>query len=149
MAKTQNLGLNLLNGSDFVDYNTLNTIFTSLDALGLDYIVEKGVSGEWWYRKWSSGRAECGIDDLNVGDQEIIAWNWLWMSHFISVSNWPISFKSTPGFHVGVNSTEGNRGDVWATSEYTKTGLKIALTTSSNATVKQCHLSIYMHGAWK
>ena len=59
MAKTSNLSLNLLNGADFVDYTALNTIFESLDALGLDYIVEQGVSGEWWYRKWKSGRAEC------------------------------------------------------------------------------------------
>lgn len=149
MAKTPNLGLNLLNGADFVDYTALNTIFETLDELGLDYVVEQGVSGEWWYRKWKSGRAECGIDDHNAGDQEIIAWNWLWMSHFISISNWPVTFKGRPGFHVSVNWTGDNRGDVWATSEWTESGLKVALTTSSNNPVKQCHLSVYMHGVWK
>ena len=77
MAKTPNLGINEINGSDYIDYSVFNTVFNTLDALGLDYIVEKGTSGEWWYRKWKSGRAECGIDNKNLGDQEVIAWNWL------------------------------------------------------------------------
>lgn len=149
MAKTSNLGLNEINGSDFIDYSVFNTAFKTIDALGLDYIVEQGTSGEWWYRKWKSGRAECGIDDKNIGDQEIIAWNWLWMSHFVSVSNWPISFSGRPGFHVGLNYTQGNRGDVWVTSEWTDSGLKLALMASSNETVRQAHISVYMHGKWK
>lgn len=30
-----------------------------LDALKVDYIVEQGTSGDWIYRKWNSGIAEC------------------------------------------------------------------------------------------
>lgn len=30
-----------------------------LDALKADYIVEQGTSGNWTYRKWNSGIAEC------------------------------------------------------------------------------------------
>lgn len=29
------------------------------EALSVDYIVEQGVSGNWVYRKWNSGIAEC------------------------------------------------------------------------------------------
>lgn len=149
MAKTPNLGINEINGSDYIDYSVFNTVFNTLDALGLDYIVEQGTSGEWWYRKWKSGRAECGIDNKNLGDQEVIAWNWLWTSHFVSISNWPVTFLDSPGFHVGLNYTGDNRGDVWTTSEWTDSGLRVVFTTSSNATIKSPHISIYMHGRWK
>ena len=30
-----------------------------LNAIKVDYIVEKGTSGNWHYRKWNSGIAEC------------------------------------------------------------------------------------------
>lgn len=30
-----------------------------LDALKTDYIVDQGTSGNWTYRKWNSGIAEC------------------------------------------------------------------------------------------
>lgn len=149
MAKTPNLGINEINGSDYIDYSVFNTVFNTLDALGLDYIVEQGKSGEWWYRKWKSGRAECGIDDKNLGDQEVIAWNWLWTSHFITIGNWPITFSENPGFHVGLNRTGDNRGDVWTTSEWTDSGLRVIFTTSSNETIRSPHISVYMHGRWK
>ncbi len=68
MAVTENLKLELINASDFVSPDPINTAMKALDALGLDYIVEEGTSGEWWYRKWKNGKAECGIFDHNFGN---------------------------------------------------------------------------------
>lgn len=31
-------------------------------ALGVDHVVEQGTSGDWTYRKWNSGIAECWCD---------------------------------------------------------------------------------------
>lgn len=62
MADTKNLGMRLIEGSDLVDPEVINDNFKKVDAIAGDYILESGISGEWWYRKWNSGRAECGID---------------------------------------------------------------------------------------
>ena len=55
---SDNMGLETINSSDYVSPTPINNNFQKLDALGLDYVVESGRSGEWWYRKWKSGRAE-------------------------------------------------------------------------------------------
>lgn len=94
---TANLGLTLINGSDLVSPEPINTAFKTLDALGLDYIVASGKSGEWWYRKWKSGRAECGIDAKNFGDlQHNIAWNSMYRCATKTFGAYPFSFAAVP-----------------------------------------------------
>ena len=51
---SNNMGLTNIDPSDYVSPDTINQNFNKLDALGLDYVVESGYSGEWWYRKWKS-----------------------------------------------------------------------------------------------
>lgn len=63
MQETTNLRLNLLEGSSVVDYNEINAYVTAIDKLAVEFVREKGTSGNYWYRKWSSGRAECGVDN--------------------------------------------------------------------------------------
>lgn len=43
-------------GQKFLGGLTLSRI---LSKLGVDFIVEQGSSGTWYYRKWNSGFAEC------------------------------------------------------------------------------------------
>lgn len=75
MATTKNLGLTLLEGASVVDYNQINGYVNSLDKLGVEYVKTKGREGNYWFRTWSSGRAECGVDNrkfyesLNFGTQ--------------------------------------------------------------------------------
>lgn len=42
--------------------NIKKTLTKILDALKADYVVEQGTSGDWTYRKWNSGIAECWCD---------------------------------------------------------------------------------------
>ena len=73
---TKNLGLNLTTGSDLVDPVTaFSNNFKKLDELGADYVIEQGKSGEWWYRKWNSGRCECGIDSKTFSDKTSTDWS--------------------------------------------------------------------------
>lgn len=62
-----NLGLDVINESDYVSPKIINDNFAKLDALGVDYVVEQGTAGEWHYTKWKSGRAECTIPDHDCG----------------------------------------------------------------------------------
>lgn len=94
---TSNLGLETINSSDYVSPTPINNNMNKLDALGVDYIVEKGKSGEWWYRKWKSGRAECGIDSKQFSQFS----NWTqsgvgYLSPDMSFGAYPFSFSSRP-----------------------------------------------------
>ena len=60
---TKNLGLYTLQGSDPVDYSVLNKWMENIDRLGVEYVTKYGKNGDWWYRIWSSGRCECGVDN--------------------------------------------------------------------------------------
>lgn len=56
---TEHLNMSLINASDYVDPSVINDNFSILDDLGVDYIIEQGQSGSWYYRKFKSGIAEC------------------------------------------------------------------------------------------
>ena len=71
---TPNMSLALVPTSNFVTPEDFNRNFEKLDALGLDYVTEFGTSGEWWFRKWKSGRAQCGIDYKEFGDATLVPW---------------------------------------------------------------------------
>ena len=108
MATTENLGLSLINSSDYVSPDPINTNMTTLDKLGIDYVVEKGTSGEWWYRKWKSGRAECGIDSKNFGSVEhTIQWGGMYRSNQLTFGAYPFSFSSVPFTAIVFQGTTG------------------------------------------
>lgn len=104
MAATTNLGLAQVDSSDFVSPEPFNTNFELLDKLGLDYIVESGTSGEWWYRKWKSGRAECGIDNKAFNAVDLHVWggstSGLYATTQYSFGAYPFAFATKP--YVGI-----------------------------------------------
>lgn len=95
---TKNLGLTLTTGSDLVDPVTgFSNNFKKLDELGADYVIEQGKSGEWWYRKWNSGRCECGIDSKTFESKTSIVWG----GHGYLCGQWsfpayPFAFSQPP-----------------------------------------------------
>lgn len=99
MASTTNLGLDTINSSDYISPDVINKNFSKLDVVGKDYIVEQGTSGEWWYRKWKSGRAECGIDYKDFGNQNLgssgWATNWYGTGQ-MSFGAYPFAFSKRP-----------------------------------------------------
>lgn len=95
---TKNLGLKLTTGSDLVDPETaFSANFRKLDELGADYVIEQGKSGEWWYRKWNSGRCECGIDSKTFASKTSANWG----GHGFLCGRWvfpayPFAFSQPP-----------------------------------------------------
>lgn len=109
MATTSNLGLKLTTGSDLVDPVTdFSDNFKKIDALGADYVVAKGTSGEWWYRKWKSGRAECGIDSKTFATLTPSAWGSIFLSTDMQFPAYPFAFKTAPFVTVMYRSTSGS-----------------------------------------
>lgn len=108
---TTNLGMEIVPTSDFVSPEPFNRNFTKLDNLGVDYITSSGKTGEWWWRKWKSGRAECGIDTKNFGAQPMGAWHgWYATSNYMSFGAFPFSFKSKPFCSIVFQGDTKNSG---------------------------------------
>lgn len=151
---TKNLGLDIINASDYVSPTPINNNMNKIDALGVDYIVEKGTSGEWWYRKWKSGRAECGIDSKQFGQQTLTAApeGSLYITSDLSFGAYPFSFAARPYTAIIFEGDElnANRGSFVATKHSTSTTLSptfFMVDWSSGNTKPMC--GIYVCGRYK
>ena len=56
---TTNLNLDIIQPSENVSLDKINSNAEKLDKLGLDYITQSGTTGIWMWRRWKSGRLEC------------------------------------------------------------------------------------------
>ena len=99
-STTKNLGLKLTTGSDLVDpVSDFSDNFQKIDAMGGDYVIEQGNSGEWWYRKWNSGRAECGIDSKLFSDFNTAVWGTgghMYIGGHLTFPAYPFAFSKPP-----------------------------------------------------
>lgn len=139
----------------------LGTLSTSLsEALGVsnglggssgaaqaeDYVVEEGTSGDWTYRKWNSGVAECW---RTIADNRpSTAFSATGSVYYRNVTG--ISFPSglfTARPKVVVNADFGNVGSASATS-VSATGFTIT-ELSAVSTARAVTLDIYAVGTWR
>lgn len=149
---TNNLGLESVDPSDYVSPTPFNTNFEKLDALGLDYVTASGKSGEWWYRKWKSGRMECGIDDKNFGNVSINqTWGGMYVSNQLNFGAYPFAFASRPFATISFQSsaTAKHYGYVsYVSSTSTTTSPKFVLVEVYSGTESSAHFGIYACGRY-
>jgi hypothetical protein len=108
-STTTNLGIELINGSDYISPDPINNGFTTLDKLGVDYVTETGKSGDWWYRKWHSGRAECGVDSKTFETKKATEWGSGWgLAGKYTFGAYPFSFASEPTTLIQFRHEDGN-----------------------------------------
>lgn len=80
-----------------------------------DYIVEKGTSSGWQYRKWNSGVAECW-QDLSVSGKECSTAVGSWYRTApLSVGAYPFTFTAAPNLQMQFETFAGTGGLVWST----------------------------------
>lgn len=103
---TPKMGLEPVNGADYVDNELFNRNYAKLDALGTCYVTASGTSGEWWYRKWSDGRAECGIDNKVFPNQTKTAWGAMFSTEPMSFGAYPFPFSSRPFASITFNNND-------------------------------------------
>ena len=149
---TNNLGLESVDPSDYVSPTPFNANFEKLDALGLDYVTASGKSGEWWYRKWKSGRMECGIDDKNFGDVSIAQpWGGMYVSNSMDFGAYPFAFASRPFATIVFQSTTGGKhyGYVsYVSSTSMNTPPKFVLVEVHAGTENSAHFGLYACGRY-
>ena len=148
-----NMGLVNIDPSDYVSPDTINDNFQKLDSLGLDYIVESGYSGEWWYRKWKSGRAECGIDYKSFGNvAHTTAWKSLFLSAQLNFGAYPFAFSARPFATISFESNTGTEHDSYVSyvsTDSTTTSPKFVLVDPNSGTAEDAHFGIYVCGRYK
>lgn len=148
-----NMGLVSIDSSDYVSPTDINNNFEKLDALGLDYVTASGKSGEWWYRKWKSGRMECGIDDKNFGDvAHTTPWGGMHISAQLNFGAYPFAFASRPFATITFQSSVGGEHMSYisyVSSTSTTTSPKFVIVDPNSRTAVSAHFGIYVCGRYK
>lgn len=105
---TSHLNLDLIDPDDMVSVDPLNNNFNKIDAQLADAVIERGASGDWWYRKYRNGRYECGIE-----------FKWFDKSNLTNVANaygiskqydfgpYPITFVGRPYCNITFEDENG------------------------------------------
>lgn len=150
------MSLDTINGSDYVSPEIINKNFNKLDALGVDYVVSQGKSGQWWYRKWKSGRAECGVDYKDFGNQTLAPSAWsgnMYATANMSFGAYPFAFSSRP--YTSIQYLNDSVMGSYRVS-FVASGASTSTTTSPSfylidASSGSCHpfFGIYVCGTYK
>lgn len=155
MASTSNLQLTLLEGSSVVDYNQLNTWANAIDRLGVDYVVEKGTYGNWWFRVWNSGRCECGVDNKQYFDSLAITDGTKWKPFYVNTGgrrsvfgDYPKPFKTRPYANICFNYCDEYASMVvlQANEGSTTKAPSFSLMNADSYTIHKVQLSIFCVG---
>lgn len=153
---TNNLSLHIIDESEYIEPDPINENFKKVDAAFADYVVEQGTKGEWWYRKWNSGRAECGVDAKNFGTQACTAaWaaGWYRSTTNVNFGAYPFPFISKPFSTVTLCATDksGYLGFIATSgiSGSTTTAPVYIMANPVSDTFTNCKFSIYSIGKWK
>lgn len=91
----------------FLDQTGLDALVENIKNNG-GYVIAEGTSGDWVYRKWSTGIAECYGRFVRNTKISIMLSNYWYMSSILYLDQYPFTFIDTPILSYTV---EGNRVD--------------------------------------
>lgn len=113
-------------------------------------IEEEGTSGIWYYRKWSSGIAECWANK-NCGDIAVTsAWGALFEGSNIGGIAYPSGlFVSQPIFFPSAQTTRYGICGIEIDGGNATTTPNLYLLRATAQTVQGVYLSLYANGRWK
>ena len=118
-----------------------------LDSVKNDYVIEQGTSGDWTYRKWNSGLAECWYS-ASLGSVAITsAWGSTYYYN-VSAVNYPITFIAKP---IVIPQVESGSGNAWISYDNNGNASRTSyfpLYASKSGTYA-CRLNLYVIGKWK
>jgi hypothetical protein len=108
MSATANLDLEEIGGADFVDPAVFNRNSAKIDPLGKCYVTSSGTTGDWRWRKWSDGTAECWVENKAFATQSFTRWgsSQLYFTGYLSFGAFPFAFASVPVCNVVFQSCD-------------------------------------------
>lgn len=121
-----------------------------------DVIVEQGTTGNWAYRKWESGRAECwGTFNRTLTSSDWSAWGSLYQATIINTIldsiSYPFSFIEIPKEYATLQSGSGGmlNGSAFGMSASTPSSYFIVHPNNLTSGSYSCTLNLYVVGKWK
>ena len=158
--QTQKLSLTLFDGSDLVNYNDFNNNFNIIEnKLGNEYVEVLGWTDFWWYRKWSSGRCECGVDNKLVGNTQMTNWvtgipsSGLFHSAEFSFGDYPVKFERRPFVATSINYTGTNANIATFTIQRGQAGGQTSppflFVSTTSGQINNVQASMFVTGWWK
>lgn len=115
----------------------------------VDHVIDQGTSGDWTYRKWSSGKYECWRFANYSGTTFPNTRGSMYYATRAALS-FPITFASVPHIFLQSKSVNGILSGVGLDSATTtKSQLGIMYLYSPTNTSGDTYISIYVIGQWK
>lgn len=123
--------------------NILNEV---LPNTSVDYIVEQGTSGDWTYRKWNSGVAECW--GIHTGTTNIATtWGSMYVCSAITILFPSGLFTNSP--IVSGSNAGGLAGIFIAATTVSKDSVNVQLARGPSASNANYSVNIHAYGTWK
>lgn len=121
-------------------------------GIDVDYIVEQGTLGAWFYRKWSSGIAECWRD--HVGQPDVSnTWGALYESQRFGPLNFPPNlFAAAPRVLMTVSGTTGANCiglEIEGQPTKSQSAMWYYLRATKNTTTMTVTMAVHAVGRWK
>jgi hypothetical protein len=116
----------------------------------LPSIVEQGASGDWIYRKWSDGTAECWYWSVTnkTGITKTIFGKTVYEYDYGTIAP-PFDFSWIGGVpHAQVTGSVGTNYAYVGYSRINGEGVSCSLISQAQGT-QDCRLSVYLFGKWK
>ena len=139
--------------SDHAMNEYLKTLQSRLDASESrvdDFVVEQGISGDWTYRKWNSGIAECWRTWTSAAFAPATAVGGFYGRVLPNSGTYSLPsglFVTAP--IMSVNLTEWGSGYFWGSARaVTNTSFKMTLFRNDNASSAGV-AKIYAIGSWR
>ena len=137
MTNTADSGLMRWNAASSVAYTVLDT-----GNIG-DYVVEQGTSGNWKYRKWNSGIAECWVI-LTGSSTKYATGGGEGYRHALTV-NYPFTFTANPV----VTATAQMGTGLSVVDRVVLYKDKVTIGINSNLATSGYTISVFVIGNWK
>lgn len=129
---------------------------------GIDYITEQGASGNWHYRKWNSGAAECWAAFQVASVAVTGTWGSLFYGSIFTAAEakqklaYPFAFTFAPCVQAGISHTATGAGDCWLSTDYGKKAgapeqyaPAYSLVRATSGNVANAVISYCAKGRWK
>ena len=144
-----------VSGQTAITADNLNAIQDELIRVGgvgtapvADYVVAQGISGNWRYRKWNSGIAECWAKITQTVTPGDVWTGTLNLAPYVISVTTPIEFTSidcvNANAHVGTGHTITTYVSVETSNKISIHALSVYLTGQ-----QECWGYVYVTGRWK
>ena len=114
-----------------------------------DFVVEQGIIGNWYCRKWNSGYAECWYKrnaDVNVDAK----WGTALYYGTVAATYYPFTFAEIPSCQITCEYGTDNVSLFLATAGNSSTGrTPTVMLCRTDAQLVNVNIQYYAHGKWK